>query len=99
MGLRTGESWRFEVTCANADSVYLVNQISDIGRNCLPMIALGDNVWGLELNLIPGHYKMSYYTVEGRTLFNGGTAGLISIRLSKPDPRVTVEPMEQPIPA
>lgn len=99
MGHETGESWRFEVVCANADSVYLVNQIYDIGKNCLPMVSLGDGLWGLELNLIPGHYKISYYTVEGGTIFNGGSVGLISTRISQPDPRVTVDLMEQPIPA
>ncbi|MEZ6192953.1 MAG: hypothetical protein R3C45_16900 [Phycisphaerales bacterium] len=99
MRQETGESWRFEVTCANADSVYLVNQVYDIGRNCLPMVALGNDNWGLELKLIPGHYQISYYTVEGTTLFNGGTTGLKSTRLSRPDPRVTVKLMEQPIPA
>ncbi len=99
MGKETGESWRFQVTCANADSVYLVNQVYDIGKNCLPMVSLGDDVWGLELKLIPGHYRISYYTVEDGTIFNGGTAGLTSTRISQHDPRVTVDLMEQTIPA
>lgn len=97
MGQITGESWRFEVTCANADRVYLVNQIHDIGKNCLPMVPLGRDVWGIELNLLPGRYKMGYYTLEGRTFFNGGSFGLTSTRSSKPDPRVIVEPMEHPL--
>lgn len=99
MGQVTGELWRFQVNDPSADRVYLVNQIYDIGRNCLPMVPVGDGLWSLDLKLIPGHYMISYYSVEGETLFNGGAFGLTGIRLSEPDPRVTVDLMEQPVTA
>jgi hypothetical protein len=99
MGQMTGESWRFEVRCSEADGVYLMNEVKDICTNCLPMVPLDEETWSLELKLVPGRYKMSYYTMEGTTLFQRGTLGLTGTRTSRPDPRVIIEPMEQPVPA
>lgn len=91
------ESWKFSVTCPHADRVYLVKVINGSSKTWLPMIPVGYDVWELGLGLSPGHYQFSYFTAEGETFFNGGSYGLTVSQPGNADPRVTVEPMEQPL--
>lgn len=89
-----GESWRFSVTCTHADCVYLVKQLNDFGKKLMPMKPVGPDVWALEVDLLPGHYHMSYFTNEGETFINGGSYGLSAIRIGQHDPDVIVDPIE-----
>ncbi len=99
MDEQTEAVWRFRVTCHFADRVYLVQRCNGISRHWLPMVPIGQDAWGLDLKLRPGHYQVSYFSVEGETYFNGSSYGLTANCLDEHNPRVIVEPLKQPLPA
>jgi 1,4-alpha-glucan branching enzyme len=99
MNEESGAVWRFHVSCPNADRVYLVQRMNGINKHWLPMLPSGQDAWELDIELSPGHYEVSYFSAEGDTYFNGSSYGLTATSLGENDPRVIVEPMEQPLPA
>lgn len=81
---RPSESaWRFSVVCPQADRVLLVRQ-DEQGLNAwMPMVASTQRPgrWELTVPLDRLHGQFRYYTVEGGSVLNGGTAGLSATRL------------------
>lgn len=99
MNQGAGESWGFRVTCPHADRVFLVQVLNGSSKSWLPMTPAGYDVWELELSLTPGEHQFSYFTAEGDAFFNGGSYGLTISQPESPDPRVILQPMEQPLTA
>lgn len=90
-----GEIWRLHVNCPHAERVYLVKDYNGRGKSWVLMKPQGQGNWSVQVHLMPGRYRMTYFTEEGSTYFNGGTFGLTGKRLGPQDPSVTVEPLEQ----
>ena len=56
-------------------------------------IADEPGAWSVETEILPGRYRLRYFTVDGGTTLNCGTIGLIGERTSAPDPAVQIEDM------
>lgn len=80
------ERWRLEVSAQKADRVYVVRELVGGPGQWVEMSRLGSDPtqWTVELDLLPGDYRLRYYTVEGRTFINCGSIGLQATRLGDP---------------
>lgn len=90
--MQQGEKWKFQLTNAKADRVYLVKECLDGISSWLEMAPAPDGHWEAVTTLTPGAYRFNYFTVEGDTFFNGGSVGLTSARIEGDDPHVEVTP-------
>ena len=91
---RNGETWKFIAHCPQAEQVYLVKDRVGEASAWLAMSPAASGRWELVDDLDPGYYRFRYYTVEGQTYLNGGSAELTAVRLAGDDPAVRIEPLD-----
>lgn len=79
--------------------MFLVKEALGGASAWLPMNEVGPGRFEARHHLPPGSYRFRYLTAEGATFLAGGQHGLLAHRVSDPDSRVYVEPIDIAQPA
>ena len=88
-----GETWQFTTRPGTAERVYLAVDSPTMPSRWIEMspIAGQPGAWSVVTEITPGRHRLRYFTVNGGTTLNCGSAGLIGQRTSAPDPAVQFE--------
>ncbi len=89
-----GETWNFRVDDPTADRLFLVEECDCVAYQWIPMHRDDARGWGATVILLAGRHRVHYFRVEGRTVFNAGSAGLVRQRISGDNPAVHLEAFE-----
>ena len=90
----TGETWRFSIASPRADRAFLVQRCGEGVSRWIEMAQDLPGQFSVVHDLAPGHHRFHYFVVEGGAYLNCGTEGLYADRLSDPDPRVLIAPLQ-----
>ncbi|MBX2851019.1 MAG: hypothetical protein KTR15_04645 [Phycisphaeraceae bacterium] len=95
MDSTTGETWRFTAFAGPADEVYLAVDGPTTPCRWIAMLPVADEpgAWSVHTTILPGRYRLRYFTVDKGTTLNCGSLGLIGERTSLPNPAVVIDDM------